>query len=125
MRAMVRPRTTNRTGNSTRAARYPIKVPLRYRLCGEGVWQKGRTENISATGVLFRCEEIVEQSRAIEMNFLLPIEISGEGGAEVICRGNIVRTDWSYEAGTVCTMAAKIIDYRLMRGYGTFREKGP
>ncbi len=121
VRVIVRPRTMNRIGDSTRAARYPIKVPLRYRFSGEWVWQKGRTENISATGVLFRCKEITEQNKPIEIHFVLPIETKGEGGAEVICHGKIVRTDWSYEAGCVCTLAAKITDYRLMRGYGMYK----
>ncbi len=113
----------NRTGDSARAARYPIKVLVHYRVSRESVWHEGMTENISATGVLFRCEAGAERSSQIEMNFILPIEISGERGAEVVCRGHIVRTELLDKAGCVCAMAAKISDYRLKRESGLSKER--
>ena len=43
----------------SRAQRFNLNLPLKYRLVGEGNWRKGTTENISRSGMLFRAEEMV------------------------------------------------------------------
>ena len=48
------------------------------------------TDNISRSGVLFRTPEMMEESTPLEMHFALPLEVSGQPGALVACRGRIV-----------------------------------
>jgi PilZ domain-containing protein len=99
-----------------RSPRFAIQVPLRYRREGEISWHEGKIENISRSGVLFRCQYLVEPKTAVEMSFVLPVEIgSGESGAEVICHGYIVRTIKSPAPGELPLLAAAILDYRFLR----------
>jgi hypothetical protein len=99
-----------------RAARFAIQIPLRYRASGETNWHGGRIENISRSGVLFRAEHRLEPKTSLEMSFVLPVEIGGEGGAEVICGGYIVRMVEPLTPDNLPGLAAAILDYRLLRG---------
>jgi PilZ domain len=78
-------------GYVPRAPRYAVQMPIQYRLLGSSAWRDGTTENISRSGVLFRCARVLEHSTWLEMNLSLPAEIAGERAANVICRGRIVR----------------------------------
>ena len=42
------------TTTPTRAPRFSLRLPIRYRTVGEPAWHDGTTENISRSGVLFR-----------------------------------------------------------------------
>ena len=75
----------------TRAQRFNLNLPLKYRLVGEGNWRKGTTENISRSGMLFRAEEMVSPNAMLEISIVLPVEIAGLSAAEVVCRGEVVR----------------------------------
>jgi hypothetical protein len=98
----------------TRAMRYPIRMPIRYRVSGELQWREGRTENISRSGVLFRTEDTPATRTAIEMLLTLPPEISGSREqATVICRGRIVRTVAAHDGEPQSAVAATIAGYRL------------
>lgn len=99
----------------SRARRYEIGTLIRYRARGERQWREGVTENISISGVLIRAEEVLEPRTAIEMRFLLPIELDGERAAEVFCRGLVIRSSkCRFPVGTV-TIAAKIVHSRFLR----------
>jgi hypothetical protein len=99
----------------SRALRYEIGTPIRYRVRGEREWHDGVTENISISGVLIRTERALDPKTAIEMRFLLPIELDGERAAEVFCRGLVIRSSkCRFPAGTV-TIAAKIVHSRFLR----------
>ncbi len=100
---------------STRAQRFPLNMLLHYRVSGERNWREGRTENISRSGVLFRGEHVVEPNTPVEMSFVLPMEISGQGAAEVVCQGNIVRTVLATGTDTLPALAAAILDYQFLR----------
>src|SRR2546423_6539073 len=97
----------------TRAIRYPIRMPIRYRLSGELQWREGQTENISRSGVLFRTEHPVAARTAVEMLMTLPPEISGNDHATVICRGRVVRTEPAHDGEPHPAVAATIAGYRL------------
>lgn len=89
--------------------RFPIEAPLRYRVHGERHWREGTTVNISKSGVLFRCNQAVVPGTNVEMSFMLPVELSGEPGAKVTCRGVIVRSK------EFPLIAARIHGSRLLR----------
>ncbi|HEX4488027.1 MAG TPA: ATP-binding protein [Terriglobales bacterium] len=92
-----------------RAKRFDLHLPMKYRFVGENGWHTGTTENISRSGMLFRAEEAVSPSVQLEIHLVLPAEIAGLSTAEVICRGEIVRTLESEGP----TLAAKILQYHF------------
>ena len=108
-----------RTSNGiSRAPRFSIQIPLRYRPSGEIGWSEGRTENISRSGVLFEAEQIIGVETRVEISLMLPMEIAGEAGAEVVCRGQIVRTVLPPATDAPPELAARILDYRFVREQG-------
>jgi len=106
----------------TRAPRYPLRIPLRYRSSSDGHWRDGHTENISRSGVLFRTDQAMPLQTPIEIVLALPAEVGGEGAAAtVICRGRIVRTEERRDqaSGDARTaVAATIAGYRLAHYQG-------
>ena len=107
---------TNSRIPSFRAQRFNLSLPLRYRLLGEHDWRAGTTENISRSGLLFRADEMLQPSVQLEINLVLPAEIAGLSAAEVICRGEIVRTVKPESAGIQPALAAKILQYHFQHG---------
>ena len=99
--------------NSLRAPRFNLHVPLKYRLVGDRDWREGTTENISRSGMLFRAEEMVSPSALVEINMVLPVEIAGLAAAEVICRGEVVRTLQPEKTSQHPALAAKILQYQF------------
>lgn len=97
------------TNSSERSLRFPIHAQMRYRVVGERIWREGETVNISKSGVLFRGEQTVAAGTPIEMNFTLPVQLQGQGGAQVSCHGVIVRTT------ELPMLAARIYSSRLRR----------
>jgi hypothetical protein len=57
------------------------------RLLGEHAWSKGTTENFSRSGVLLRAEKGIPPQAPLEINLVLPEEISGLPAAAVVCCG--------------------------------------
>lgn len=105
-------------GSQSRARRYEIGTPIRYRVRGERDWREGMTENISISGVLIHTSHALEPNTSIEMRFLLPVELEGEFAAEVFCRGLVVRSfSRSAQAG-ITTIAARILHSRFLRQTG-------
>ena len=96
--------------------RFPISAPLRYRVSSETGWRTAKTENISSTGVLFRCEDYVECGAQVEMNFLLLKSMSDREGLEVACKGEVVRLDRPVDRHRLPGLAVKITGYCLGPG---------
>ena len=101
---------------SARAERFKLQLPLKYRQVGENDWRLGTTENISRSGLLFRAEEPLAPSVQLEINLVLPAEIAGLSAAEVVCRGEIVRTIAPETATMHPALAAKILQYHFQHG---------
>jgi PAS domain S-box-containing protein len=98
-----------------RAQRFKLTLPVRYRLLGEEDWLQGTTENISRSGLLFQVEEVLQPSSQVEINLVLPPEIAGLSAAEVVCRGEVVRTMRAEGRGNPA-LAAKILQYHFQHG---------
>ena len=105
-----------------RAARFNLRIPIRYRASGEVDWGEGTTENISRSGVLFRAKHLLEVGTAVDMSFVLPVEMGGKARAEVSCRGRIVRTQAN--AGARPGVAATIASYHFGRATNPARNRG-
>jgi PAS domain S-box-containing protein len=101
---------------STRAQRFQLHLPLRYRRLGENVWHEGTTENISRSGMLFQADELLQPSAQLEINLVLPQEIAGLSATEVVCRGEVVRTVEHAGNGLSPALAARILQYHFQHG---------
>jgi hypothetical protein len=114
----------NAAGELRRAQRFPIRVPLRYRVVGEADWREGTTVNISSAGVFFRCEQTAERAMRMEIDFVLSAAPNENSGAEVVCSGEVVRLEPSQEAGGLPALAMNIMGYRLLPWLGARGEPG-
>lgn len=102
---------------SSRAERFAISTPLRYRRDGETTWSEGATENISRSGILFWAERQMVTDTPVEMLFTLPEQILGEGGnTTVLCHGRIVRTAPPNDSDPRPRLAATIQSYQILPG---------
>jgi PilZ domain-containing protein len=91
---------------SFRAQRYPVRVPVQYRIQGAESWREGTTENISRSGVLFSGDLPVEAGERVEIQ--LRLRHSAESDAEATCLAWIVRQE--QESGRV-GLAAQFLSY--------------
>jgi len=99
-----------------RAQRFQLHLPLRYRRVGEKLWHVGTTENISRSGMLFQADESLQPSSQLEINLVLPAEIAGLSGTEVVCRGEVVRTIERRGETLSPALAARILQYHFQHG---------
>ncbi|HEV2718128.1 MAG TPA: response regulator, partial [Terriglobales bacterium] len=99
-----------------RAQRFNLHLPLKYRILGEDDWRDGTTENISRSGLLFQAEEMVAPNAQLEINLVLPAELAGLSAAEVVCRGEVVRTVEGESSRVNPALAAKILQYHFQHG---------
>ena len=76
----------------TRASRYNVTIPVRYRPLGDLGWTETKTINISLTGVLFEASDPLDLESPIELSFDAPVEIGGTGRGQLTCLGQVVRT---------------------------------
>jgi hypothetical protein len=96
-----------------RATRYPMSAPLLYRCLGDDPWRRGRTENISRSGVLFQAAlPAPRASTRIEFIVKLP-DLEPRGGSWVQCRGQVVRHGGAAAEGA-CAMAVTIDAYDFL-----------
>jgi len=100
----------------TRAQRFQLHLPLRYRRLGEKQWHEGKTENISRSGMLFQADEALQPSSQLEINLVLPAEIAGLSATEVVCRGEVVRTVEPEGQALSPALAARILQYHFQHG---------
>jgi PAS domain S-box-containing protein len=96
-----------------RARRFNLHLPLQYRPLGEERWRAGTTENISRSGVLFQAQELLQPNAQLEINLVLPPEIAGLAPTEVVCIGEVVRSE---TMGVTSSLAAKIRQYHFQHG---------
>jgi len=115
----VRPTYLKARLSPSRAQRFQLHLPLKYRQVGEQNWRAGTTENISRSGMLFRAEELVSPNVQLEINLVLPPEIAGLASAEVLCRGEVVRAVDPEAPAMNPALAAKILQYHFHHGSQT------
>jgi PAS domain S-box-containing protein len=105
-----------RASAPTRAQRFQLHLPLRYRRLGEKSWHDGKTENISRSGMLFQADEPLQPNAQLEINLVLPAEIAGLSATEVVCRGEVVRTIEPHGEQINPALAARILQYHFQHG---------
>jgi PAS domain S-box-containing protein len=100
----------------SRAQRFQLQLPLKYRRLDEEKWHDGKTRNISRSGLLFQAEDLLQPNVVLEINLVLPAEIAGLSPTEVVCRGEVVRTVTATGEEMPPALAAKILQYRFQHG---------
>jgi DNA-binding response OmpR family regulator len=113
---MIERRARVRDNHPSRAQRFQLHLPLRYRRLGETQWHEGKTQNISRSGLLFQADEALQPHSQLEINLVLPAEIAGVSSTEVVCRGEVVRTVESPENSLSPALAARILQYHFTHG---------
>jgi len=108
--------TSVRQAPPARAQRFQLHLPLRYRRLGEAQWHVGTTENISRSGLLFRADDMLQPNALVEINLVLPAEIAGLSGTEVVCRGEVVRAVERKGQTVNPALAARILQYHFQHG---------
>ena len=103
------------TDGTRRPQRFAISLPVQFRTL-DAAWQEGQSENISRSGILFRAAQPLEVDTVIEMMFDLPVEMGGEPGAHVVCIAHITRVLPGATPEQPPLLAARIRDYRFVRG---------
>ncbi len=102
--------------SSSRAQRFQLHLPLKYRRLDEERWHDGETRNISRSGLLFQAEDLLQPNVILEINLVLPAEIAGLSPTEVVCKGEVVRTVESNGEKMPPALAAKILQYHFQHG---------
>jgi hypothetical protein len=113
---MTDPRLDTVPKGISRAERFPLNIPVRYREPNRPEWLEGRTENISCSGVLLHTDASVPPKITVELRFELPISVLGEAPGEVVCKGTVVRTQEDPLSGIPTALAIAIRSYRMTRG---------
>jgi len=114
--AEPQPTLRARQAPPNRAQRFQLHLPLRYRRLGESQWHVGKTENISRSGLLFQTDDVLQPNSQLEINLVLPAEIAGLAGTEVVCRGEVVRTVEKKGDTVSPALAARILQYHFQHG---------
>jgi len=114
--AEPQPAARARQAPPTRAQRFQLHLPLRYRRLGDNQWHMGTTENISRSGLLFQGDELLQPAAQLEINLVLPAEIAGLSETEVVCRGEVVRTIEHHGETLTPALAARILQYHFQHG---------
>ena len=112
----LKTKVREKLSSASRAQRFNLQSPLKYRLLGESVWCNGTTENISRSGMLFRVEETIQPNAQLEINLVLPAEIAGLSSVQVICHGEVVRTVELEQPIVGPALAARILRYQFPPG---------
>jgi hypothetical protein len=100
----------------SRAQRFQLHLPLKYRQLHEEKWHDGTTRNISRSGLLFQSEDLLQPNVILEINLVLPPEIAGLSPTEVVCRGEVVRTEQPAKTEMPPALAARILQYHFQHG---------
>ena len=70
---------------TARAQRFPINVPLHYRMNGMTHWLNGTTLNISRSGILFQTDGMIPPRSVLDLQFNLK-------GMTLSFQGSVVRS---------------------------------
>ena len=80
-----------KSGFRARSTRYIREIPALYRIVGDETWQRGRTINISESGVPLQAAAHLPFHARVEMTFQLPEAIGRFPAGQLTCVGEVVR----------------------------------
>ena len=74
-----------------RKRRFAVHWPLQYRRIEDAEWSRGRTVNMSLSGVLFEAVEPLSANEVVELSIMF--QAPGRAPSSVICAGRVVRSE--------------------------------
>jgi hypothetical protein len=89
-------------------------IPVRFRTQGETDLHPGTIENVSQSGLFLRTEQCPSPNDTLEMVFQMPVEISGQENADVLCMGQVVRIAPPSQNVSENGFAVTILDYHFL-----------
>ena len=97
-----------------RARRLKLDTPVRYRVKSQTAWYEGVVENLSQSGILFHGIQHLHTKTLVEMIFEMPEEISGQKNSNVLCQGQIIRSQAADDPEDGSDLAAAVLDYKFL-----------
>ncbi len=94
--------------------RFALELPIEFRPQHDFRWWPGKTENISANGILFSTHKRLLPLTPIEIALQLPAALTGDSPVRVLCLGYVVRTIEPQLPSDEVQLAATFVDYRLV-----------
>lgn len=76
-----------------RKRRFPVHWSLEYRRVDDGEWRRGRTVNMSLSGVLFEAVEPLSANEEVELSIMFQTPGQRAASSVVRTRGSVVRTE--------------------------------
>ena len=96
-----------------RAERFPLPLPVRYRISGADGWSDGHAHNISGSGILFDADRELPVGTQIEMH--LAMEADGKRyPSEVVAKAQIVRVAAPRSGSSGVDMAASFQTHQML-----------
>jgi hypothetical protein len=112
LRSLFGARESEAARKIQREARYVVHGSVLYRESGAMDWQKGFTENLSASGVLFRGETPLPLNTPLEMS-ITPPKAPGQRAPEgIYCWGTVVRATMDEATSVKPVFGVKIQKFR-------------
>src|SRR5512135_3119766 len=96
--------------------RFALELPIEFRAQHDHRWWPGKTENISANGMLFTARKRVLPLSPIQITLQLPAALTGDGAVRLLCFGYVVRALDPQPPSDEFRVAATLFDYRLVNG---------
>jgi hypothetical protein len=94
-----------------RAPRYPLHLAMFYKGLGELEWRRGRTVNISSSGVLFQVDDLLAPGAGVEFRLVLPVSAKAGRDGEICGQGHVVRQDVA-PGSSRCAMVIDQYDFQ-------------
>jgi hypothetical protein len=99
-----------------RPKRFPLRLPLDFRVLNGERWWRATTVNVSANGVLFRARKRLAPQTPLEVKMQLPPALTGDGTVRLLCSGYVVRSSESRLPFGRARIAATFHDFQLVNG---------
>ncbi len=108
---------------SPRARRLRMELPVKFRSQSANELVSGIIDNLSQSGLFIHSDNAPAKGELLEMFFEMPIEISGQQNAEVLCAGQVVRVAGTTNEDGSRGFAVKVIDYRFLNSEARKRRR--
>jgi len=74
-----------------RAQRFPLRLPLEYRITGRSEWETATTQNISDSGILFDAREALKVGALLDLEIRMESDDQQKWPSQVTAMGSVVR----------------------------------
>jgi hypothetical protein len=83
-----------------------------YKRLGELEWRRGRTVNISSSGVLFQVDDQLAPGAGLEFRLVLPVAQHVGRDGEICGQGHVVRLDVAPVGSSRCAIVIDQYDFQ-------------